>query len=67
MDEHKVVVRRLALLIAADSFGINVSSLVAVLSIFGAAMALAQAAGEPREAEQAPEEPEEQTWEQTMQ
>ena len=36
-----VLVYAVALLIAADSFGINVSSLVAVLSIFGAAMALA--------------------------
>ena len=35
--------------------------------VAGAVMALAHAAGEPPEAEQVPEEPEEQTWEQTMQ
>ena len=40
-----VLVYAVALLIAADSFGINVSSLVAVLSIFGAAMALAAYGG----------------------
>ena len=43
----------------------NIGAVIGLVA--GAAMALAQAAGEPREAEQAPEEPEEQTWEQAMQ
>lgn len=51
--------------VQAEQEAKNIGAVIGLVA--GAAMALAQATGEPQEAEQAQAEPEEQTWEQAMQ